>query len=286
VNHSGIPWRRPGDNARNRQRNKWLALLPGFAISSWFLGPVLLRNLLVAMAAGYLFASLARLLRGQPLRVVYSDMGVPTNAVLLALLIPPEVPLWLPVVAMAFASGLVSPVFGGTNQALLHPAMSGYLLVLLAFPERLGGSLPAVDPTLLSHLWINSGFLLGGLYLLQQRIIRWHIPASLLATVLIMSWLEGGLASDPLALLQVPFTGLVMLTAFFIATDFGSAAITPRGRLLYGTLLGILLASTPPGATSVAVAVVIVNFCAPLLDQLCRPRIYGHKPDTSHEELL
>lgn len=286
MNQSRTSWRRPGHDARSRQLGKLLALLPGFAVSSWILGPGLLCNLLVAVTAGYLFASLARLLRGQPLRGVYTDIGVPTTAALLALLMPPEIPLWLPVVGVAFASGLVNPVFGGTNQALLHPAMSGYLLVLLTFPERLGGSLPTTDPTLLSHLWINGGFLLGGLYLLQQRIIRWHIPGSLLTTVLIMNWLEVGFASDPLALLQIPFTGLAMLTAFFIATDFGSAAITPRGRLLYGTLLGILLASMPPGATGVAVAVIIANFCTPLLDHLCRPRIYGHKPDPGHEELL
>ncbi len=93
MNQSRTSWRRPGHDARSRQLGKLLALLPGFAVSSWILGPGLLRNLLVAVTAGYLFASLARLLRRQPLRGVYTDIGVPTTAALLALLMPPEIPL-------------------------------------------------------------------------------------------------------------------------------------------------------------------------------------------------
>ena len=148
--------------------------------------------------------------------------------------------------------------------------------------ERLGTSL---------LVWLLVGIALAlpaGLFLLQQRIVRWHIPLSLLVMLVLVSWIGTGLDTKLTGLLNgpllTPFTGLTMLAAFFIATDFGSAAITPRGRLVYGALIGALLATTPPGATALAVTMVIANFCAPLIDQLCRPRIYGHAATIVNEE--
>lgn len=281
---SATHWWQMATSADTMLRTIALALLPGVCVSTWFLGPGLLQNLLVSTLAGYLLESLARLLRGHALRSGFADPGVPMTAILLTLLLPIDVPFWLPIAGMAFATLLVRQVFGGTGKTLFHPAMSAYLFILLMFPDSFTRSVTAAEQTLQAHLWINSSFLLGGLFLRQQRIIRWHIPGSLLTTLVLVSWIVSGLGMSVTSLLLAPLSGFTMLAAFFIATDYGNAAITPRGRVLYGALIGTLLATLPIGATSVAVTIVVANFCAPLFDQLGRPRIYGHATDRVSEE--
>lgn len=129
--------------------------------------------------------------------------------------------------------------------------------------------------------WISLCWLVGGIYLLATRTIRWHIPVSLLAGVLSMSLvfhlLDAGQYASPLFHL---LSGAVMIGAFFIATDPVSAATTDTGRLLYGLMIGILIyvirvwGGYPDG---VAFAVLLANMCVPLIDYYTQPRVYGEK---------
>jgi electron transport complex protein RnfD len=128
--------------------------------------------------------------------------------------------------------------------------------------------------------WINLGFLLGGLWLLQQKIIKWQIPAGMLAGLFLTALLFYAWNSDIYAspLFHV-FSGAAMLGAFFIATDPVSASTTPRGRLYYGLGIGVLTyvirtwGGYPDG---VAFAVLLMNMAAPTIDYYTRPRVFGH----------
>lgn len=122
--------------------------------------------------------------------------------------------------------------------------------------------------------------LMGGCGLLALRIIRWHIPVAMLASLFlcagIMHVLDPGAYAGPLFHL---FSGASMLGAFFIATDPVSAATSDRGRLIYGAGIGILTfvirawGSYPDG---IAFAVLLMNAAVPLIDRYTVPRIYGH----------
>lgn len=129
--------------------------------------------------------------------------------------------------------------------------------------------------------WVNIGYLAGGLFLLWQRAIRWHIPVSFLLTLAICStlgWLfsPASLASPQMHLLS----GATMLGAFFILTDPVTASTTNRGRLIFGALAGLLVwlirsyGGYPDG---VAFAVLLANITVPLIDYYTRPRAYGHR---------
>jgi len=129
---------------------------------------------------------------------------------------------------------------------------------------------------------INIGFCGGGIYLLLRRIISWHIPASILVTVGLLSTLF--YAPNSFAIYGTPYLHLLgsatMLGAFFIATDPVSAATTSRGKLWYGIVIGCSIYSIRVWGSyldSVAIAVLFGNFCAPLLDHFNQPRIYGHR---------
>jgi len=129
--------------------------------------------------------------------------------------------------------------------------------------------------------WVSAGYLLGGLWLWQRRIIAWHAPLAFLGGI---SLIAGGLWLFAPAHFASPlfhlFSGATMLGAWFIVTDPVSGCTTPRGKLIFGFLAGILayvirvFGGYPDG---VAFAVLFMNLCVPLLDHYTQPAIFGMK---------
>ncbi|MBS4098527.1 MAG: RnfABCDGE type electron transport complex subunit D [Sulfuricella sp.] len=124
-------------------------------------------------------------------------------------------------------------------------------------------------------------YLLGGLFLLQQRIITWHIPVAFLAvlaaTAALFQGVDAARYASPLFHL---FSGAAMLGAFFIATDYVTSPTTPTGKLIFGASIGLLtyvirvFGGYPDG---VAFAVLIMNSAVPLIDAYTQPKVFGHK---------
>ncbi|MGM3173208.1 electron transport complex subunit RsxD [Dickeya lacustris] len=128
--------------------------------------------------------------------------------------------------------------------------------------------------------WVNAGFLAGGVLMLLVRVIHWHIPVCFLLTLALCSqagvFFHPEISAPPLLHL---FSGATMLGAFFIATDPVTASTTPKGRMLFGALIGALvwLIRTYGGyPDGVAFAVLLANITVPLIDYFTKPRAYGH----------
>jgi electron transport complex protein RnfD len=127
--------------------------------------------------------------------------------------------------------------------------------------------------------WVGNFLLLGGLYLLYARVIRWHIPVAVLAGLLLPASLLHLI--DPAHYASAGFhlfSGATILGAFFIATDPVSAAATVRGRLIYGAGIGLLtLANRTWGGypDGIAFAVLLMNAAVPLIDRYTRPKVFG-----------
>ena len=128
---------------------------------------------------------------------------------------------------------------------------------------------------------INLGYLAGGLYLLKEKIISWHLPVAFLSTLFITALIFNAISPDVFAspLFHI-MSGGSMLCAFFIITDPVSAPTTPRGKIIFGMGIALLVfiirifGGYPEG---IAFAVLLFNICAPLIDSLTQPRIFGHK---------
>jgi Na+-translocating ferredoxin:NAD+ oxidoreductase subunit D len=124
-------------------------------------------------------------------------------------------------------------------------------------------------------------YLIGGLYLVQQKIITWHMPAAFLGAIaLIAVALQ---IANPLRYASAwfhLFGGASMLGAFFIVTDPVSGATTPKGKLIFAGAAGLLtylirvFGGYPDG---VAFAVLIMNMCAPLIDARTQPPVFGKR---------
>jgi electron transport complex protein RnfD len=127
---------------------------------------------------------------------------------------------------------------------------------------------------------VVGAYLLGGLYLLQQRIMSWHIPAAFLLALAAVSGVAHLADPDHYAgSLFHLFSGATMLCAFFIATDPVSGPTTPTGKLIFAASIGVLtwLIRTWGGyPDGVAFAVLLLNLCVPLIDAYTQPRVFGH----------
>jgi electron transport complex protein RnfD len=129
--------------------------------------------------------------------------------------------------------------------------------------------------------WVGNWFLLGGLFLLWRRVISWRIPVSMLGALLLVAGLFWAIDPEryPFPAFHL-FSGGAILGAFFIATDPVSASTTPRGQLIFGALIGVLvfIIRTWGGyPDAVAFAVLLMNMAAPTIDYYTQPRVFGQR---------
>ncbi|HNP63056.1 MAG TPA: RnfABCDGE type electron transport complex subunit D [Woeseiaceae bacterium] len=128
--------------------------------------------------------------------------------------------------------------------------------------------------------WIGNFLAIGGFWLMIRKLIRWQIPVGvglgLLVPATVFYMIDPGSHASPGFHL---FSGATILCAFFIATDPVSAATSPRGRLIYGIGIGLLIYCIRRWgsyADGVAFAVLLMNMAVPAIDSVTRPRIIGH----------
>lgn len=128
---------------------------------------------------------------------------------------------------------------------------------------------------------VTASYLLGGLYLIQQRIISWHLPTAFIAALALIALIFNFV--DPTHFARPEFhlmSGASMLCAFFIITDPVSGPTTPKGKFYFAAGVGVLTylirvyGGYPDG---VAFAVLIMNMCVPLIDAYTQPRVFGHR---------
>ncbi len=315
------------------------ALIPGTLAMLWYFGWGVMLNIIIAVTIAVLAEALMLSLRKKPVTFYLSDYSAVVTGWLLALALPPLAPWWLTAVGAMFAIIVVKHLYGGIGYNPFNPAMAGYVMVLISFPEQMthwpppymladshlnvwqsivatfSGSLPAgsgwdavtmatpldsmrtqlglnftIEEIRSSPLWGDFGgrgwewianwYMLGGLWLLYKRIISWHIPVAMLASLLAIStvFYVGDPDIHPLPLFHL-FSGGAMLGAFFIATDPVSSSTTPKGRLIYASGIGVLtfvIRSWGGYPDGVAFAVLIMNMAVPLIDNYTRPRVFGH----------
>jgi Na+-translocating ferredoxin:NAD+ oxidoreductase subunit D len=286
-----------------------LALAPGAAVQTALFGAGTAANVAVALVTAVAVeAGIARL-RGQSPIGLLRDGSACITASLIALSLPPGVPLPIVIGAVVVAIALAKHAFGGAGNNPFNPAMVGYAAILLCFPHLLVWPDPsAVDavtaPTALDAFkhrggqtvadvwtrargfgalgganweWLNAAYLAGGIGLVALRVVDWRIPVAILATVcaLAAAAYDGGSSSSLGSPLLHCFSGGTMLGAFFVATDPVTCPTSPRGRVYFAIVLGatlFLVRTSSVYPDGIAFAVLIANAAAPLLDRFVEHR--------------
>lgn len=120
--------------------------------------------------------------------------------------------------------------------------------------------------------------LLGLAYMLWKKIITWHIPVSIIATVFVFAAICHAISpayADPFSVI---LSGGLMLGAIFMATDYVTSPMTAKGQIIYGVAIGFLTVvirnwgAYPEG---VSFAILLMNCVTPLINRWCKPQRFA-----------
>jgi len=315
-----------GDSIEKKMYQVLLALLPAFLVSLYVFGWGSLIVTAISVVSCVVFEYLIQkyLLKGEP---TIKDGSAILTGVLLAFNLPSNLPFWIIILGALVAIGVAKMSFGGLGNNPFNPALVGRVFLLISFPVQMTtwplpgehsyidattgatplamlhghfGQLPDMVSVLLGKTGGSLGevgsiaLIIGGTYLLLRKVISWHIPVSILSTVLIFTFIMAQIAPQTHHIGHLgtgcPFmpaiyyalfhllSGGLLLGAFFMATDYVTSPMTPRGQIIYGTGIGIitvlirLFGSYPEG---VSFAILIMNSVTPLINTYVKPKRFG-----------
>ena len=279
------------------------ALLPGALALALVWGLGIVSNLLILLLFAFIFdLVILRIKRRKFSDIQDTFLSSALTVSLIGICLPPSVNLGVLLVACLSSLGIAREAYGGLGRNVFNPAMVGYAIILIAYPEHLAiwpeahiQSDGLSGATLLTefkyrnnltmqefnmlHLTaresttlISSAFLLGGLFLLSKRIITWHIPITLFATIgLLAMWGydNGSSQTNGSPWFHLTSGGLVA-ASFFVATDPVTHPLNKNHQLFFAFLIGAIvyvirtMGSLPDG---IAFAILFANCVTPILNR-------------------
>ena len=298
-------------------RDVVIALMPALVVSTVVFGWDVLRVVALSVASCVVFEYLIQkfLFRG-PLTI--SNWSAVVTGVLLAFNLPASIPWWIVVIGAFVAIAVAKMTFGGLGKNPFNPALVGRVFLLIAYPvqmttfplpvngsfDALSGATPlaavkhgaAADVLGTQELLLGNmpgslgevaalALLAGFVYLLWRRVITWHIPVTVLVTMVLFAFVvalargESGAALWQFPLFHV-LAGGAMLGAIFMATDYSTSPMTVRGGVIFAVGIGLitmllrLWGAYPEG---MSFAILIMNSCVPLINKYVKPKRFGVK---------
>lgn len=292
-----------------------IALVPALVVSTVVYGLRVLALTLFSVCCCLLFEWFIQryMLRG---KLTINNLSAVVTGVLLAFNLPVNIPLWMVAIGALVAIGVAKMTFGGLGKNIFNPALVGRVFMLIAFPvamttfpeaaDAISGATPltmakealkngvpvaeVMQSVSIKDMFIGveSGsigeisavaLLLGGLYLLWRRVITWHIPVAVLGSMGIFSLITWLIAPEAyMSPLFHLMGGGAMLGAWFMATDYVTSPMTPKGSIIFGVGVGVitmlvrLWGAYPEG---MSFAILIMNSVVPLLDKYILPKRFG-----------
>jgi len=298
-------------------RRMWVtffALIPAGLTGIYIFGLKAFYVTLVSILSALITEAVLQKLQGKKVTLV--DGSAMITGLLLAYNLPPGVPLWIPAIGSFFAVAIGKQLFGGLGFNIFNPALAGRAFLMASWPKYMASwsnprwqvdAISTATPLMLLkekglHAISEIGFtykdlflgnrggcigevcilalLLGAAYLLIKQYITWHVPFSYLLTFGILGWIfmgNGMFKGD--VLLQL-LSGGIILGAFFMATDYVTAPITKKGKIVFGMGCGLLnfvirkWGGYPEGTSY---AILMMNAATPIIDRFCRPKKFGSK---------
>ena len=287
-------------------RDVVIALLPATLAGIYFFGMGAVTVILSAVIAAVATEAAIQKIRNQPISV--NDWSAVVTGLLLAFNIPATAPWWMPAVGSIFAIAIVKHAFGGLGHNFMNPALAARAMLLASWPVQMtnwvkpgpdavstatplaliGGmeaseqSLPSLFNLFIGNVGSCIGetsavlLILGGIYLVYRGVITPRIPVVYVGTVAILTFVLGGFKFD--YMIYQLLAGGLMLGAIYMATDYSSSPVTPKGQIIFALGCGIftsiirLYGGYPEG---VSYSILLMNVAAPLIDKYSRPRVFG-----------
>ena len=304
-----------GDSISKNMYGVLIALIPAFLVSLYCFGLGALIVTATSVLACVIFEYLIQrfLMKKEP---TLCDGSAILTGVLLAFNVPSNLPIWIILIGALAANGIGKMSFGGLGNNIFNPALVGRVFLLISFPAQMttwpvpdvfpmtytdaetgatilsslhegGAPLPAMVDMLIGRIGGSLGevsaiaLLLGFAFMLWKKIITWHIPVSILATVFVFTGIL--YLVNPTVYVN-PFihllSGGLLLGSIFMATDYVTSPMSKNGMIVYGIGIGLLTAvirifgSYPEG---MSFAILIMNAFTPLINSYIKPKHFGGK---------
>ena len=237
-----------------------------------------------------------------------NDLSCIVTGLILALNMPPNIPIFIPIVGVIFAIVVAKMLFGGLGQNFINPALAGRCFCHISFAGFMnnftsemsvdvytsatplailkeGQEINLLDlifgyiPGTIGEISVVC-LLLGAIYLIAKKVIDIKIPITYIVTCIVFIMLFSNKTTNTNYILGELFSGGLIFGAFFMATDYVTAPITPLGKILYGILLGVLTGIFRLyGKTTESISYVILmsNLLVPLIESLTIPNAFGRE---------
>ena len=287
-----------------------VALLPAVACSLYYFG----LGAMVVIAASILGCVIVEYAINRWMLRAPSTIGngsAVLTGLLLALNLPSNIPVWIVLIGSVVAIGIGKMSFGGLGCNIWNPALVGRVFLLISFPAQMTSwpvplenqwryldattgattlgmlKLGEISPDSVdlwhSALGLTAGslgevsavaLLLGFAWLLVTRVITWHIPVAIFASVALFALAVGDNIGVQL------LSGGLMLGAIFMATDYVTSPMSRKGMIVYGVMIGVITVvirkwgAYPEG---VSFAILLMNSFVPLIDRYIKPRKFGER---------
>lgn len=297
---SGSPHIKSDYTVRRTMLDVIIALVPAMIGAIYFFGFNAVRLLLITVAATVVFEYATQKMFKKAIRIM--DLSAVVTGILLALNLPAGTPWWVAVFGAGFAIIIVKEFFGGIGSNFMNPALAARAAMVASWPVimtnyvtpdgisaatplaiiKAGGTdLPSIQRMFLGDIGGVIGetsailLLIGGIYLIVRGVIDWKVPVLYIASTTALLLLFGVNSTN---ILYHVLGGGLILGAFFMATDYSSSPVTPKGKIIFAIGCGVLTAlirvkgGSPEG---VSYSILIMNVATPLIERLTRPRVFG-----------
>lgn len=302
---SSSPHIRDRESTQGIMKQVIAALLPAAIFGIYNFGIHAAFVLLLSIVCCVGFEALFQHFLGRKLTI--GDLSAALTGLLLGMNLPPEVPLWIPVIGSFFAIIVVKQLFGGLGQNFMNPALGARCFLLISFTGRMTAFpydavttatplavLKAGDSVDVKAMFLGTipgtigetcavALILGGLFLIVRGIVNYRIPVCYIGTfalLILLYAIFSGRGFDISFLMAHLFGGGLMLGAFFMATDYVTSPVTPVGRIVFGVCLGILtflFRIFGASAEGVSYAIIIGNLLVPLIERVTVPKAFGRE---------
>lgn len=324
LNLSSSPHIRSKDQTSVIMRDVVIALTPATLFGIYIFGVHALWVVAISIIASMAVEAGMLKLRNRP--ITLTDWSAAVTGLLLAMNLPSNVPLWMPIVGAIFAIAIAKHAFGGLGHNFINPALAARAFLMSGWMGRMTSY---VDPKLdvisqatplnvikealklnpdslenVSNIYESAAvtvaekaslgdmffgniggvigetsallLILGGLYLIFRGVITYRIPVFYIGTVAVLSFFMYGFNLE--LVMYLLLGGGLMLGAFFMATDYSSSPINPKGQIIFAIGCGILtviirrFGGYPEG---VSYSILLMNVASPLIEKYSSPKVFG-----------
>ena len=280
-----------------------IAMIPASVYGVWQFGMHALLVLIATVVACVLSEYVYEKLMKKPITI--SDGSAVVTGMILALNMPPQIPLWMPCLGGVFAIIVVKQLYGGLGQNWMNPALAARCFLLISFAGKMTtftepfsdavasatplAQLKAGETVDVMAMFVGRipgsigevsviALLIGAAYLVWRRVISLRIPLTYIATVAVFAAIYSGF--DMYYVAAHICGGGLIFGAFFMATDYVTSPITPKGQYVFGICLGLLTALFRifgGSAEGVSYAIIFCNILTPLIEKYTLPTAFGKK---------